>query len=188
MGAGDIGVFFISSHGTEEGDGIAVEYYELTTAGQNARDAKYLYYINELGIPEEYIYTGQSESGYSIGVTDVGIYQWQVSVSEAIVHAQACYSSGLNDDWGALAALGYNDVITLPAGADTFFQRLNGQEGIEKPDNEFRIIKNIILACGFIESYYILYCIEIGWSASSGSVRPRPDGDGHWDQGGRGHY
>jgi hypothetical protein len=176
MTEGDWGVFIFQSHGSASG--IAAEFYEDTDSGEIARDAAYQSYL-DAGIPESFIYKGHTDSaGFSIGITPAGIRHFQNQVSGTIVFALACHSAGLNDDWGALVALGYNDVITLPAGADTFFQRLNGQEGIEKPDNEFRIINNIILACGFIESYYIVYCIEFGWSASSGSVRRRPDGDG----------
>jgi hypothetical protein len=128
MGAGDIGVFFISSHGTDEGDGIAVEYYDTTEAGRAARDSIYFYYIDTLGIPEEEIYTGRNPSGNSIGVTDSGIAQWHGSVDEAIVHAQGCHSAGLNDDWGALVAIGYDNTIpsNFGGGVLTFWKRMCG--------------------------------------------------------------
>jgi hypothetical protein len=186
MQTDDWGVFVIQSHGCDTG--IAAEFYEDTQVGQDARDSAYQRYLDQ-GYPPQFMYCNHSTgTGYFIGITEAGIRNYQSAVSGAIVFAHACHSADHNDDWGSLVALGYNDTIQGTAGTRQFWGRMNGEEGIEKPDNEFRIINNIILACGFMEPYYILYCIEIGWSVSSGSVRPRPDGDGHWDQGGKGHY
>ncbi|MCP4634630.1 MAG: hypothetical protein GY855_17005, partial [candidate division Zixibacteria bacterium] len=133
MSENEIGIFFFHSHGSP--GGIGVEYYEYTLAGETARDYAWNYYVNTLNIPSAYLSRGSVQNvAYDIGITTAGIEYWQTHgapLSEAIVHAKACYSSTLADKWGALTALGKvgenNEVSDI-----LVWQRMNGNEGIEK--------------------------------------------------------
>ena len=123
MQAGNIGVLFLHSHANATVYGI--EFYEDTAQGQVARDVAYNNYIAQ-GINPDFLTIFHGHSGYGIGVTDDGLDNWCTNLDESLVYAKGCHSSGLNDNWSSLAALGYSQTISGLSGVDTFFERMDG--------------------------------------------------------------
>jgi hypothetical protein len=122
----DIGTLFIHTHGRSTGLGI--EYYSQTGEGRRARDSVYFYYTHreEDPIDSAYIYRGESPAGPSISINDRGVRHYNDSLYKSIVFVQSCNSAGLNDDWDALAALGYTGHTCGSWATTRFFRRIGG--------------------------------------------------------------
>ena len=121
----DIGVFYFDTHA---GLGlISVECYEFSPQGLAECQSAQTDYIAS-GIDASYITIGVngSNAAYSICVTPAGLQHWCTHLDQSIVYVKACESSGLNQDWKALIALGYDTEISGYAGADRFFKRMDG--------------------------------------------------------------
>jgi len=106
---GDYGIVFIVTHGCQ--GGIAVEAYEFTEEGKNARDAKYDYYL-EQGFTTKEIRKAQSSdsSGYNIMVQPYALESWFVDAN-TIVYLVSCYTSYFSYCWGAREVLTYSGVV-----------------------------------------------------------------------------
>ncbi|MEW5922585.1 MAG: dockerin type I domain-containing protein [Candidatus Zixiibacteriota bacterium] len=120
---------------------IGVEFYSDNDDGRVARDNAYDHYINDLGYDPSYIEKRHTESGFLISLRAAGIRHWCTHLGEALVYAKGCYSSGLNDDWNSLTALGYDQTISGLAGADVFWERMDGIRD-RGPDNEHRSVSD----------------------------------------------
>ena len=94
-GFDDIGIFFICTH-MDSISGVAVEYYDYSSWGYDAREAAYWSYIAE-GINQDYIETGEHiNHGYYIIVTPAGIQHWCTNFEGSLVFAHGCHSSTLH--------------------------------------------------------------------------------------------
>jgi hypothetical protein len=138
MNETDIAILYFESHASEIT--IAVESYSKTPEGLAERDFAYETYLDE-GIDADFISCRESEDGYHISLTDVGLDNWCQRLGQSIVYVNACHSSGLNDNWHSLVALGYNAEISGFAGADNFFERLNGTRD-RGPNNTSRSVND----------------------------------------------
>lgn len=137
MQAGNIGIMYFDSHGGS--DNISVEFFEKTPLGLAEAQSRYDQYISDPDINSSYIGIYQSSSGYSIGITDSGLDYWCTNLGGTLVYAKACHSSGLNDNWDALVALGYDETISGYAGNDTFWERMDGTRD-RGPENTERSV------------------------------------------------
>jgi len=143
MQTSDIGIIYFESHGGD--DNIGVEFFENTQNGLAEAGAKYNQYLSDPGIDPSYIDIYGSSSGYCIGITDNGLAHWCTNLSEAIVYTKACHSSGLNDNWNALVAIGYDEEEPFHryAGTDEFWQRMDGSKD-RGPGNTRRSVSNAV--------------------------------------------
>jgi hypothetical protein len=126
------GVFGIGTVGSRYPDGMAVEVYEYTPAGRDARSSAYEIYLLS-GYNASEIFMGEKPGfGYHIGIFPSMLSQ-RFQSAGSIAYAAACYSMDYDDAWfGAREVLGYDDnVLTTVVRdeADTFWARMNGQNG-----------------------------------------------------------
>ena len=124
MQSSNIGIMYFDSHAGN--DNISIEFFENTTNGLAEAQSRYSQYITDPDIDPSFIGIYSSSTGYSIGVTDDGLDHWCTNLNGAIVYAKACHSSGLNDNWHSLVALGYDETISGYARNNIFFERVDG--------------------------------------------------------------
>jgi len=141
MQTSTIGLFFLHTHANPSLFGL--EFYEDTTAGQTASQAAYDHYIDDLGYDSAHItLIHDSHIGcYLIAVTAAGIQNWCTNLDETLVYSKGCNTSGFNGSWNALVALGYDATISGLAGADRFFERMDGTRD-RGPGNTRRSVDN----------------------------------------------
>jgi hypothetical protein len=127
IGYHDIGLLYISTYG--EPDKLALEFYEDTRYGKEARDATYYWYTHLPSYPidSSFIVKTHSEiAGYSISLNKDGIRHYNSRLKNTIVFVDASYSAQLNNCWNSLCALGFNTDIVGLGNTDEFFLRIGG--------------------------------------------------------------
>jgi len=153
-----IGVLFVHCH--SNASVITIEYYDDTPDGLAARDASLQEY-RDAGYTD--LTAGADHGAYYIRISDTQLAQLTSSEDShtdgAIVYAKGCNTAGLNDDWNALAAIGYNETISGLAGTDVFWERMDGARD-RGPGNLRRSVDNagdgIAHLVGYIGEYVVL--------------------------------
>ena len=122
----DIGILYIHSHSND--NVIDIEFYDNTIQGMALRDQKLQEYSSN-GYTN--LVAGDAFGAYYIIILDDQlntICNAQDSHMDiALVYAKGCDSSGLNDNWHSLVALGYDETISGLSGVDRFFKRMDGK-------------------------------------------------------------
>jgi hypothetical protein len=113
VGSGDLSMFYFTTHTSELG--MAVEFFEYSENGQDARDNRYNYYLYTMGYNPDWIDVGNATGyGYFIGVTTAGLQHWCTDLEETMVFGHGCCSSSLVSYWNnPLVYCGFNSYVPM---------------------------------------------------------------------------
>ena len=129
-----LGTLLITTHGS--GTGLSIQPYRKNPAGLAARDAAFDALLQANGGPyaADELYKSNNEDAYAIGVTGTFIRNYG-RLTQGLVWIAACNGGGNAADFvaaNARVALGNSACFTPEQDAarvNTFFRRMDGQEG-----------------------------------------------------------